>query len=132
ALLLTVGLLLLWRRSRLRAPQPLAPTWGCAFARPTARMQYTGSSFADSLVLRFGWVFFPKTRVVLPSGPFPRHAAFDSSVPDTVLDVVIVPACGRGAHVAERVRAYFIGRVQFQALLVVLGLLTLLGWYATW
>jgi formate hydrogenlyase subunit 3/multisubunit Na+/H+ antiporter MnhD subunit len=132
SLLLVVGALLLWRRSRLRAPQPVAPTWGCGFARPTARMQYTGSSFADSLVLRFGWVFFPKTRVVVPSGPFPRHAAFDSSVPDTVLDVVIVPACGRGARVAERVRAYFIGRVQFQALLVVLGLLTLLGWYATW
>jgi formate hydrogenlyase subunit 3/multisubunit Na+/H+ antiporter MnhD subunit len=132
SLLLLVGALLLWRRSRLRAPQPVGPTWGCAFARPTARMQYTGSSFADSLVLRFGWVFFPKTRVVLPTGLFPRHAAFDSSVPDTVLDVVIVPACGRGARVAERVRAHFIGRVQFQALLVVLGLLTLLGWYATW
>ncbi len=132
ALLLAIGALVLWRRSRLRTPQPLAPTWGCGFARPTPRMQYTGSSFADSLVLRFGWVFFPKTRVVLPAGPFPRHASFDSSVPDTVLDVVIVPACGRGARVAERVRAYFIGRVQFQALLVVLGLLTLLGWYATW
>ena len=95
-------------------------------------MQYTGSSFADALVLRFGWVFFPKTRIVLPAGPFPRHASFDSSVPDTVLDVVIVPAAARGARWAERVRGHFIGRVQFQALLVVLGLLTLLGWYATW
>ncbi|HSM93768.1 MAG TPA: proton-conducting transporter membrane subunit [Anaeromyxobacteraceae bacterium] len=131
-LLLAVGAVLLWRRARLRGPQPAAPTWGCGFARPTARMQYTGSSFADSLVLRFGWVFFPKTRVVIPAGPFPRHASFDSSVPDTVLDVVIVPAAGRGARFAERVRAHFIGRVQFQALLVVLGLLTLLGWYAVW
>jgi hypothetical protein len=95
-------------------------------------MQYTGSSFADSLVLRFGWVFYPKTRVVLPAGPFPRNASFDSSVPDTVLEVVIVPACGRGTAFAERVRAHFIGRVQFQALLVVLGLLTLLAWTATW
>jgi hypothetical protein len=93
-------------------------------------MQYTGSSFADALVLRFGWVFFPKTRVTPPSGPFPKRAAFDSSVPDTVLDVVILPTTGRGAHTAERIRAYFIGRVQFQALLVVLGLLTLLAWLA--
>lgn len=131
-LLLAVGALLLWRRARLRAPQPLAPTWGCGYARPTPRMQYTGSSFADGLVLRFGWVFFPRTRIVLPSGPFPRRASFDSSVPDTVLDVVIVPASGRVTRWAERVRGYFIGRVQFQALLVVLGLLTLLGWYATW
>jgi formate hydrogenlyase subunit 3/multisubunit Na+/H+ antiporter MnhD subunit len=132
ALLLLVGALLLWRRARLRAPQPLAPTWGCGYARPTPRMQYTGSSFADSLVLRFGWVFFPRTRIAPPTGPFPKHAAFDSNVPDTVLDVVIVPASGRGARAAERIRAHFIGRVQFQALLVVLGLLTLLAWYATW
>ncbi len=124
--------LLLWRRARLGGAQPAGPTWGCGYARATPRMQYTGSSFADALVLRFGWVFFPKTRVVVPTGPFPRRAAFDSSVPDTVLDVVILPASGRGARAAERVRAYFIGRVQFQALLVVLGLLTLLAWYATW
>jgi len=132
ALLLAVGALVLWRRARLGGPQPSAPTWGCGYARPTARMQYTGSSFADALVLRFGWVLFPKTRVVVPTGAFPRRAAFDSHVPDTVLDVVIVPACGRGARGAERIRAWFIGRVQFQALLVVLGLLTLLGWWATW
>jgi formate hydrogenlyase subunit 3/multisubunit Na+/H+ antiporter MnhD subunit len=132
ALLLLVGALLLWRRARLRGPQPVAPTWGCGFARPTPRMQYTGSSFADALVLRFGWVFFPKTRVVVPTGPFPKRAAFDSHVPDTVLDVVIVPTSGRGASAAERIRAWFIGRVQFQALLVVLGLITLLGWWATW
>lgn len=131
-LLVAVGALLLWRRSRLRSAQPLAPTWGCGYARPTARMQYTGSSFADTLVLRFGWVFYPKTRVVLPAGPFPKRASFDSSVPDTVLDVVIVPASGRGTRAAERIRAHFIGRVQFQALLVVLGLLTLLAWFAAW
>jgi formate hydrogenlyase subunit 3/multisubunit Na+/H+ antiporter MnhD subunit len=132
ALLLAVGVLVLWRRWRLRAAQPAAPTWGCGFARPTARMQYTGSSFADSLVLRFGWVFFPKTRVVVPTGPFPKRAAFDSSVPDTVLEVGIVPTVSQGARGAERVRAWFIGRVQFQALLVVLGLITLLGWWAAW
>jgi hypothetical protein len=95
-------------------------------------MQYTASSFADALVLRFGWVFHPRTRIVLPWGPFPKRASFDSSVPDTVLDVVIIPSLGSGTRAAERIRAHFIGRVQFQALLVVLGLLTLLGWFATW
>jgi hydrogenase-4 component B len=131
-LLSTVVTLLLWRRTRLPTPQPLAPTWGCGFARPTPRMQYTASSFADALVLRFGWVFRPKTKIVLPWGHFPKRAAFDSSVPDTVLDVVIIPALGSGTRAAERIRAHFIGRVQFQALLVVLGLLTLLGWLASW
>jgi hydrogenase-4 component B len=132
ALLALVAALLSWRRARLPAPPPRAPTWGCGYLRPTARMQYTGSSFADLLVLRFGWAFVPRTRIVLPRGPFPRQGSFDSSVPDTVLDVVIGPVAARGTATAERVRAHFVGRVQFQALLVVAGLLLLLGWFAAW
>ena len=133
SVLMAVLILLIFLKIKsVKNPVRKNVTWDCGYARPTARMQYTGSSFADSLVLRFGWVFFPKTRVVVPTGPFPKRAAFDSHVPDTVLDVVIVPTCARGAGATERIRAWFIGRVQFQALLVVLGLITLLGWWATW
>jgi hydrogenase-4 component B len=131
-LLLLIAGLALWRGWRLRAPQPSAATWGCAFSRPTPRMQYTGSSFAEQLVLRFGWVFSRRTRVVPPAGIFPQYAAFDSHVPDTVLDVVIGPAIRSASRVAHRVRAQFGGRVQFQALLLLLGLLGLLGWLAVW
>ena len=113
----------LWRGARLREPQPLGARPGAAATRARrARMQYTGSSFAELArpALRLGLLpedarrpaRRPRSRATPPSTP---------SVPDTVLDVVIVPACGRGARVAERVRAHFVGRVQFQALLVVLG-----------
>jgi len=128
-LLLLSALLVLWRRRRLAAPQPAAETWGCGFTAPTPRMQVTGSSLAESLVLRFGWIFFPRARVVPPAGLFPRQAAFSSSVPDTVLDVGILPALGSLARLAGFSRAALVGgRVQFQALLLVCGLIGLLAW----
>jgi NADH:ubiquinone oxidoreductase subunit 5 (subunit L)/multisubunit Na+/H+ antiporter MnhA subunit len=128
ALLVAVAALGLWRRRRLRDPQPAAETWGCGFTRPTPRMQYTGSSFAEALVLRFGWVFFPRARVLPPRGFFPAGAAFRSSVPDTVLDVGMLPFLKTAARAVERARALVGGVVQFQALLLVLGLVGLLAW----
>jgi hypothetical protein len=94
-------------------------------------MQYTGSSFAEQLVLRFGWVFFPHRRVEPPSGLFPRRASFDSHVPDTVLDLAVVPALASGVRMADRLRARFGGRVQSKVLLVLVGILCLLGWLAS-
>jgi hypothetical protein len=130
ALLLAVGLLAWWRDRRLGRAQPTAPTWGCGFDRPTSRMQYTGSSFAAELVLRFGWVFFPRIRVEPPVGYFPRRAAFDSHVPDTVLELAIVPALASGSRLADRLRGQFGGRVQAKVLLLLVGVLGLLAWLA--
>jgi hydrogenase-4 component B len=130
ALLAGVGLLAWWRRWRLGGAQPTAPTWGCGFSRPSPRMQYTGSSFAEQLVLRFGWVFFPRTRVEPPVGVFPRRASFGSHMPDTILDLAILPALGSGVRVADRLRAQIGGRVQAKVLLVLIGVLGLLAWLA--
>jgi formate hydrogenlyase subunit 3/multisubunit Na+/H+ antiporter MnhD subunit len=130
ALVAGVALLAGWRRWRLGSAQPSAPTWGCGFSRPSPRMQYTGSSFAGQLVLRFGWVFFPNTRVEPPTGVFPRRAAFGSHMPDTILDLAILPALGSGVRLADRLRAQFGGRVQAKVLLVLIGVLGLLAWLA--
>jgi hydrogenase-4 component B len=130
AALLGGGVLLLvaWRRWRLGVIPATAPTWGCAYDRPTARMQYTGSSFAELLVLRFRYVFFPSKRVVPPTGLFPRAASFDSHVPDTILDVAILPTLGSATALADRLRARVGSRVQAKVLLVLGGALGLLGW----
>jgi hypothetical protein len=127
-LLAVTGLLAAWRRARLAGPQPTAPTWACGFATPTSRMQYTGSSFAELLVHRFRWVFFPMMRVVPPAGLFPRGASFDSHVPDTVLDIAIIPLLRSATSWADRLRARVSGRVQTQVLYTVAGLVGLLAW----
>ena len=129
--LAAAGLLASWRRRRARGA-PTAETWGCGYTRPTPRMQYTGSSFAEMLTLRFGWAFFPRARVDPPRGEFPRHAAFSSHVPDTVLDVALVPVLRSASWGAEHVRRLHRGQVQWQALLVGLALVTLLAWRFLW
>ncbi len=133
ALLLLVVALLAWRGRRVRAGgESHGETWSCGYSRPTARMQYTGSSFAEMLTLRFGWVLFPRARVSPPRGPFPRGASFSSNVPDTVLDVALVPLLRAGAGAAERARRFHRGQVQGQALLVALTVLALLAWRFVW
>ena len=70
-------------------------TWGCGYAAPTARMQYTSSSFGEMLVGLFARVLRPKTHLTPVEGLFPAHAAFSSHVDDVVLDDVVLPASRR-------------------------------------
>jgi hydrogenase-4 component B len=104
------------------------PTWGCGYAAPTPRMQYTSSSFAQSLVGMFGWVLRPRT-----SGPtglplFPRTTAFRSEVPDVVLDEVVVPAFCAGAGLFSRFRVFQQGNIRAYVLYIFLALIVLLLW----
>jgi hypothetical protein len=68
-----------------------AGTWDCGYAAPTARMQYTGSSFAQWLVDLFGWALQPKLQRPRIQALFPRTADFRSHVPEVVLDKAILP-----------------------------------------
>jgi NADH:ubiquinone oxidoreductase subunit 5 (subunit L)/multisubunit Na+/H+ antiporter MnhA subunit len=120
----------LLRRRLLRRPQPRAETWGCGYARPTARMQYTGSSLAGMLVGSFRWAFFPRARVLPPRGVFPQRSMYRASVPDTALERGILPALSWISRLAGRARGRLLGAVQFQALLLVSGLVGLLIWLA--
>ncbi|HET8542421.1 MAG TPA: proton-conducting transporter membrane subunit [Anaeromyxobacter sp.] len=116
-------------------PTPaLVETWGCGFAAPTARMQYTGSSFAELLVRRFSWAMVFRGRAPTLSGPFPRAGehALRTEVPDTVLDLALLPAARGWAGLATRARLLYLRRVQFQMLLVVLTLLAILAWGFAW
>ncbi|HEX9288311.1 MAG TPA: proton-conducting transporter membrane subunit [Anaeromyxobacteraceae bacterium] len=132
ALLLAVaGGLAAWQRRRARGA-PASETWGCGYARPTPRMQYTGSSFAEMLTLRFGWAFFPRAHVVPPRGPFPQRASFSSHVPDTVLDVALMPVLRTASWGAELARRRHGGQVQRQALYVGVALVALLAWRFLW
>jgi len=60
------------------------PTWGCGFSRPTARMQYTASSFARSIILFFRPFTLLVQRYEVSGAVFPSQAAYKSKVLDTV------------------------------------------------
>jgi hydrogenase-4 component B len=78
-------------RNRRSEPAPLVGTWGCGYAFPTARMQYTASSFAEMLTGFFRWGLRPDRHGGEVTGVFPPPAAFHSHTPDTVLDRLLLP-----------------------------------------
>lgn len=116
----------LLRRRLAAAPATKGPTWDCGYSRPTARMQYTASSFARGPVTYFRWALFPRTRGVPVAKLFPAKAHFESHVPDTVLDRAIVPAFRAGAWFARKGRVLQGGRVQLYLLYIVATLVALL------
>ncbi len=68
-----------------------AGTWDCGYARPTARMQYTASSFAQSLVKLFSWVLKPDTHKPDITLIFPVTGTMESEVDELVLDRTLIP-----------------------------------------
>jgi hydrogenase-4 component B len=81
-----------WLVRRIRNAPANVGTWDCGYARPTARMQYTSSSFAQMIVGTFSWILRPNVKRPKLDGPFPATDTFHSEVPDYVLDRLLVPA----------------------------------------
>lgn len=103
-----------------------APTWDCGFVRPTARMQYTSSSFAALLAQTFRWVLRSREHRPLVEQTFPERSSFGTHVPDTVQDGLLVPATLLLARGMSSVRRIQHGRVQGYVLLILVALLCLL------
>jgi hydrogenase-4 component B len=86
---LVAGLIALRRIASFRsvrrfAPQgsPLVATWGCSYAFPTPRMQYTATSFASPLVTSFRGLLWPERDLVPPAGAFPSLSHVETHAPD--------------------------------------------------
>jgi hydrogenase-4 component B len=98
SLLFLGGVCAAWLAATTReAVTTSGPTWDCGYASPSRRMQYTASSFAQTLVGFFSWALRPEVHAASVRGFFPPRAAFRSHVPDTVLDRAIVPLSRGGA-----------------------------------
>jgi hydrogenase-4 component B len=91
ALLAAILLLSLpWLLKRRKAAR--VPTWDCGYAAPTARMQYTGSSFSEPVVGLFSFLLRPKLRKPRVEGAFPAPSAMSSHSEDRTLEGLIMPA----------------------------------------
>lgn len=77
--------------SRVRSAAPTG-TWDCGYARPTSRMQYTASSFAQMIVAMFNWVLHPRTHLPHVKGVFPQPAHMHSHVDDAIMDRLLLPS----------------------------------------
>jgi hydrogenase-4 component B len=126
-----VGMTLLVRRrtSGRYAPAAGVGTWDCGYARPTNRMQYTGSSLAQMAVDLLAWAMWPRALRVRLRKAFPRTAVFGRSVPDTVLDRALLPVFDLACRGAGLLRGIQQGSVQayLAYLLAILAVLVLMG-----
>lgn len=128
---LLTGALLVVRNLRKRAvPANGTPigTWDCGYVAPGPTMQYSSSSFAQTLVGLFSWALRPKVKNPDTRGLFPRHDAFTSKVDDVVLDSVLIPAAELGTRAARRLRWVQRGSMQAYLLYILLTLIVLFFW----
>jgi hydrogenase-4 component B len=116
-LLLLTAFLWLLRRTAAREPR-LAPTWGCGYPAPSARMQYTASSYAAGLLSFFG----PLSGTRREPGPHTLHV----HAADPVLDQLGRPVWHLVSRWALRLRRLQTGRIFWYLLYVIITLVGLL------
>ncbi|CAG35776.1 proton-conducting transporter transmembrane domain-containing protein [Desulfotalea psychrophila] len=66
-----------------------APTWGCAFAQPSVKMQYTGTSYAMSIIAFFRPFIQIKTNYSGIKRIFPRKTTYKTEV-DDIAEVCLI------------------------------------------
>jgi hydrogenase-4 component B len=123
--LAVTGVLLL--RDTRGSRSAAGPTWDCGYAAPSVRMQYTSSSFAETLVGFFSWALRPNVHAATPAGLFPRATQFHTHVLDTVLDRAVLPMSRQGARVLRWFRWVQHGKVHLYLVYILAALVFLIA-----
>ena len=105
-----------------------AGTWDCGYARPTARMQYTGSSFAQPITHLFSTFLRAKKKSSTPEGYFPREASLETETPDFCTESAWRPLFMGVEWLLARLRWLQTGNVQLYILYIAVTLIALLLW----
>ncbi len=128
-LIIMIGSLLLLRYALLKGRTVTqSGTWDCGYARPTARMQYTASSFAKPLTRMFRFFLRTQSAVNMPDETFPKEAAVSTHTPDAFRRRVWQPVFQWVSKQLEQVRQIQHGRLQLYVLYIAVVLLILLVW----
>jgi hydrogenase-4 component B len=122
--------LLAFIRSRLLSGRSVteAGAWDCGYVKPTARMQYTASSFAQPIIDLFNVFQRGRKRFKAPKGYFPSTASFETKTLDTSREHVYRPIFEGVEGLLKKVKVMQHGRIQLYVLYIVLTLAVLLFW----
>ncbi len=105
-----------------------AGTWGCGYSRPTARIQYTASSFAQMLVAFFRRILHSHGNDPTSNQLFPKPSHFETHVEDFVLDRAILPAAKRAEPWFRSSRQLHRGLTHHYLIYILIAVLALLAW----
>ncbi len=103
------------------------PTWDCGYAAPTARMQYTASSFARGLVGMFDWAIKAPAEPGRLKGAYPEPTRVHGEAGDPVLDRFLAPAFRRVTGLSSWLRRFQQGLTQHYVLFLLAALAALLA-----
>lgn len=108
------------------------PTWGCGFTRPTARIQYTGTSFARSIVKFFRPLVAVRETEVKLAAIFPGCTAYDSRVEDLAEVLLARGVTKPGLALLAKLRWIQHGNIQLYIGYVIVAILALLAILYLW
>jgi len=129
AVLALIGLLAAIRRGLLRSREVQeGATWDCGYAAPTARMQYTSTSFVQPLADFFAPVLRTHKHVHEPSGLFPDAASARTHHEDVFLSGLFSRSYRGLSWLLSRLHWLQHGRLNLYVLYIALTLVILLAW----
>jgi hypothetical protein len=129
--LVLMAILLLVRRRLPRGQEETTTgTWDCGYARPTARMQYTASSFAQPLTDLFQIFLRTRKQGAGLQGFFPKGATFGTHTPDAARERLFAPLFRAVDRCVAPIRRMQHGRVHEYLLYIAIVLVLLLLWKA--
>ncbi len=106
-----------------------AGTWDCGYAQPTARMQYTSSSYVQPALEFFAPLLRTREAFVPPSGLFPTEGALATETPDLAQKNLYRPVFGSVEWVLSRLRWIQLGHVHIYVLYIGITVVALLVWF---
>jgi hydrogenase-4 component B len=104
------------------------PTWGCGYARPTPRIQYTATSFSQPITNQFHSLLGTCASFDPPDGYFPRRSSVATETLDACTEKIYRPAFTLLDRALMRLRWLQHGAVQLYVLYIALTLVALLVW----
>ncbi|GAB4341477.1 MAG: proton-conducting transporter membrane subunit [Desulfobulbaceae bacterium] len=125
--LLLLALLIL-RRLIHHGPAPRIETWGCGFSRPNSRMQYSGSSFAASILHFYRPFVRIKEHFTGVHGLFPATSFFHSETIDISEEALHRGVARPVLGLTGKLRWLQHGQIQLYIGYIFLAMLGLLVW----
>ncbi|NJD37671.1 MAG: hydrogenase [Geobacter sp.] len=119
---------LIWHQLVSRRPVASADTWGCGFAAPTARMQYTGSAFAELSGSIFSKPGSPAVRPPPLQPLFALPFRFCLASTERILDRLLLPALSGVDWCFSWLRRMQSGHLSLYMLYIVITLFVLMVW----
>ncbi len=103
-------------------------TWDCGYAKPDARMEYTGTAFTQPLTDFFHTLLRFRKKEKLPEKLFPEEASYSFTAEDPALSLFWTKLFHAAGKLAEKVHKLQSGSLHLYILIMTIALLLLLVW----